>query len=88
MEKSFEESFQIYKNEISAKNTPLRAAVISIVAVILLCRDKVLVVVHNVKFYCSLVSMAFTGARLWFLLLNLAFRSCLMTASSILSLSI
>ena len=48
----FEHIFQICKNESSAKNTPLGAAVISSAAVILLCRDKVPVVVHNVRFYC------------------------------------
>ena len=51
---SFEHTFQICKNESSAKNTPLGAGVISSTAVILLCRDKVPVVVHNVKFYCFL----------------------------------
>ena len=50
--KPFEHSFQICKNESSAKNTPLGAAVIYGTAVILLCRDKVPVIVHNQKFYC------------------------------------
>ena len=76
-----------FANENSAKNIPLLPTAISYVGGILLCWDEVLVVVHNVSFVASLVLMAFTGARLSFLLL-LAFCSCLRTASSISSFSI
>ena len=41
-----------FANENSAKNIPLLPTAISYVGGILLCWDEVLVVVHNVKFYC------------------------------------